>query len=123
MRDGGIIGNARHVDSFARKTAECGFATGANPTDDDVDLFDSDDGCFVTDELTDFGRRERCPLLRAGKAECARRRPGDRVAVLVGEKNLCVVVGRVDMERPCEDVLLGNASERARLEPLVNRTT
>ena len=118
-----VIGNTSDIDPLSGKTAKRGFAPGTDTTNDHVHLFYADDSRFVADDLSDLGSGEWRTFLSSRKAEGAGGRPGNRVAILIRKKDLRIVVGSVNMERACDDVLLGDARQRAGFESLIDGST
>ena len=118
-----FVGDLTHLNSLARKATKRGFAPRAYATDHHFHLLYADDICFVSHELSHFRGCERCPFLGTCETERAGRRPRDRVAGFVGKKDFRVVVRRMDMERTCYDVFLGDTRERTGLHSLINNAS
>ena len=120
VRDRRVVGDARHFYPLARESAKRRFPARSDSSNDDIYFLDADDVRFVADKFSHFRGRERRSFLCAREAKCSGRRPRDSIPLFVGKEHLCVVIGRVYVERAGEDVLLRDACKRARFKPLVN---
>src|SRR5512144_1292467 len=106
VRDRRHVGDARDLDAERIQRAHSGFATGAGPLDPHLEVLDAAVDRRLAGLLGRDLRRERRRLARALEARAAGRRPRERVALAVGDRDDRVVEGRVDVRDAFGDVLL-----------------
>src|ERR1700730_12168505 len=100
------VRKAGDLESQRVQGARRRLAAGARSLDSDLEVLDP---ALLRRLARRFGgnlRREGRRLARALEAGTARRRPGERVALAIGDGDDRVVERRVDMRNPFRDVLL-----------------
>src|SRR5262245_3038267 len=105
VRDGRDVLDSDDFDARVLDRPDGGLATRARSLHDDVDLADAVLHRASRGRLRRELRGERRGLARALEADVARRRPGDHVALLVGDRDDRVVERRLDVRGAVGDVL------------------
>src|SRR5262249_28076900 len=105
VRDRGDVLDADHLDARVLDRADRRLSPGPRTLDHRVDLADTVLHRAACDRLGRELRGERGRLARTLEADVARRRPGQRVALLVGDRDDRVVERRLDVRDPVRDVL------------------
>src|SRR5918995_1325723 len=106
VRDRRDVGNVGDLQTAGVERAHCGLAAGAGTFNAH---FDHLHAMFLRGNTSLLGgdlRGERRALARAAETAAARRRPRERVALAVGDRDDRVVEGRVHVRDRVRDVLL-----------------
>src|SRR4051794_6763870 len=100
------VGNGADLEAGSLQGTDRGLAAGAGTLDEHVDLLHAVflrlAGGVLGGQLRGEGRR----LARTLEAHVPRRRPGDHVALLIGDRHDGVVERALDVSRAVRDVLL-----------------
>src|SRR3989344_8208537 len=120
VRNWRFIRDTGDADAFTGECADCGFATGADATDDYRSFRDTRLQSFVADEFAHLCRRKRRAFLGSCESEASARRPRNGVATLVGEDSLGVVKSRLYEKDRGADILADAAGKGSRLKTRIN---